>query len=192
MKIYLASKSPRRQALLQQMEVAFEVLALDTPEIVAPHEAPEVYSRRIVHEKLEAAWKKIITENREPRPILCADTEVIVEGVILGKPRDAHDALRMIQSYAGKTHTVLTSFGLRFQNYQKIELSKTMVTFAHITELEIQHYLNSGNYQDKAGGYGIQSYIGQFIARIEGCFYSVMGLPLNQVRIMLQDFVGQR
>lgn len=191
MNIYLASKSPRRRELLQQMEVSFEVLAVDTPEIVAPDETPEVYSRRVVQEKLDAAWDTIIKENLATLPILSADTEVILDGVILGKPRDELDAFQMIKAYADRTHEVLTSVGLLFHDYQKIELSKTLVTFAPMTDREIKHYLNSSNYQDKSGGYGIQSYIGQFISRIEGCFYSVMGLPLSQVRMMLNELMSR-
>jgi predicted house-cleaning NTP pyrophosphatase (Maf/HAM1 superfamily) len=120
MKIYLASQSPRRRELLEQMEVSFEVLSIDTPEIVAHDEAPEAYSRRITQEKLDAAWEKIIRDRLQPMPVLCADTEVIADGVILGKPRDENDAFRMIKSYVGKTHEVVTSVGLRFHEYQKI------------------------------------------------------------------------
>lgn len=185
MKIYLASQSPRRRALLEQMEVAFDLLPIDTPEIVAPNEAPEDYSNRITQEKLDAAWNKIIQDKLTPMPVLCADTEVILDGVILGKPCDEHHAFQMIKRYAGRTHEVITSVGLRFHDYQHIELHKTFVTFAPMTDEEIQHYLRSGNYKDKSGSYGIQSYIGQFISRIDGCFYSVMGLPISKVREML-------
>jgi septum formation protein len=187
MKIYLASKSPRRRELLTQMEVEFEILPIDTPEVVAPNETAEAYSRRVTQEKLDAAWKTIIHDKRLPMPILCADTEVVLDGVILGKPVDEHDAFDMIKRYAGKSHEVITSVGITFYDYQKIKMNKTLVTFSNITDNEIKHYLTSGNYKDKSGGYGIQSYIGQFISRIDGCFYSVMGLPLNTVRDMLND-----
>lgn len=187
MKIYLASKSPRRRELLTQMEVEFEILPIDTPEVVAPNETAEAYSRRVTQEKLDAAWKTIIHDKRLPMPILCADTEVVLDGVILGKPVNEHDAFDMIKRYAGKSHEVITSVGITFHDYQKIKMNKTLVTFSNITDNEIKHYLTSGNYKDKSGGYGIQSYIGQFISRIDGCFYSVMGLPLNTVRDMLND-----
>lgn len=187
MKIYLASKSPRRRELLQQMEIEFEILAIDTPEIVAPNETPEAYSKRVTQEKMEAAWEKISHDRLQPMPVLCADTEVILDGHILGKPQDKEDAFRMIKSYAGKTHEVITSTGLQYKTYQKIEVNRTLVTFASMTTQDIEHYLQSDNYKDKAGSYGIQSYIGQFISSIDGCFYSVMGLPLNTVRLMLND-----
>jgi septum formation protein len=187
MKIYLASKSPRRRELLEQMEVEFEILPIDTPEVVAPDETSDAYSQRITKEKLDEAWKTIIQDQLPPLPVLCADTEVVLNGVILGKPVDEHDAFDMIKGYAGKTHEVITSVGIAFYDYQNIQLNKTFVTFSKITDSEIKHYLTSGNYKDKSGGYGIQSYIGQFISRIDGCFYSVMGLPLNTVREMLND-----
>lgn len=187
MKIYLASKSPRRRELLEQMEVPFEILDMDIPEVVAPDEAPETYSKRITKEKLVAAWDKIQFHHLKPMPVLCADTEVVLDGIILGKPIDEQDAFHMIKRYAGKTHEVITSVGLMFNEYQKIELHKTFVTFSNITDEEITHYLKNGNYKDKSGGYGIQSYIGQFISHINGCFYSVMGLPLNTVSAMLHD-----
>lgn len=188
MKIYLASKSPRRKELLEQMEIPFEILQIDTPEIVKPNETAENYSKRIVEEKLQAAWQKIHNEHIPPLPILCADTEVILNDAILGKPRDESDAFNMLSQYSGQSHQVITSVGLIGNDFQQIRMNTTTVTFAKMTVQEIRHYLASGNYKDKSGAYGIQSYIGQFISRIDGCFYSVMGLPLNTVREMLRDF----
>lgn len=191
MKIYLASKSPRRQELLTQMAIPFELISIDTPEIVAPNESPEEYSKRVTLDKLFAAWNLMIQDNLCVMPILCADTEVVLDGKILGKPRDKHDAFAMLKSYSGRTHQVITSVGLMYRDHQKLVLDTTSVTFAAMTDADIHHYLAMETYQDKAGGYGIQSYIGQFISRIEGCFYSVMGLPLNTVRELLQDFNGR-
>lgn len=185
MKIYLASQSPRRRELLEQMDVEFDILPMDVPEIVAPDETSEAYSRRITKEKLDAAWKTVLEDQLKPMPVLCADTEVVLDGVILGKPIDEDDAFNMIKRYSGKTHEVITSVGLTFYDYQTIQMNKTFVTFSNITDSEIRHYLKTGNYKGKSGAYGIQSTIGQFISRIDGCFYSVMGLPLNTVREML-------
>lgn len=187
MKIYLASKSPRRKELLTQMGIDFEILSVDTPEIVAPNETAEAYSVRVTQEKMDASWSKVIHDKLPIMPILCADTEVILDGTILGKPRDYQDAFQMIKSYSDRNHQVLTSVGILHNDYQKITTHTTIVTFAAMTDNDIHRYLESGNYQDKAGGYGIQSYIGQFISNIEGCFYSVMGLPLYTVRSMLND-----
>ena len=175
MNIYLASKSPRRQELLRQMDVSFELLLVDTPEIVAPGESPEAYSIRITQEKMRTAWDEITQNKLREMPVLCADTEVILDGKILGKPQDKDDAFSMLKNYANRSHQVITSVGLIYSDYQKIMMDTTIVTFSDLSDDEINHYLDSGNYKDKAGAYGIQSYIGQFISRIEGCFYSVMG-----------------
>jgi len=187
MKIYLASKSPRRKELLTQMGVEFDLLLFDTPEIIAPNETAEQYSMRVTKEKLDAAREKIIQDKLTVMPVLCADTEVVLDGRILGKPRDYPDAFNMLKSYSGRSHQVITSVGIIYLDYQKVMMHKTTVTFANISDAEIKHYLATSDYQDKAGSYGIQSYIGQFICNIDGCFYSVMGLPLNTVREILMD-----
>lgn len=186
MNIYLASKSPRRQELLTQMGIPFKLLLIDTPEIVKPDEQPEDYSRRVTEEKLEAAWSHISDQQLRYLPVLCADTEVVLDRTVLGKPKDEEDAFNMLRNYSGRTHQVITSVGLKYKNYQDIRQQTTFVTFSQMSDKHIRHYLASGNYRDKAGAYGIQSYIGQFISRIDGCFYSVMGLPLSLVREMLQ------
>ena len=187
MKIYLASKSPRRKELLTQMGIQFELLAIDTPELVAPHETPDMYSMRVTKEKLDAAWENIIQEKWPVMPVLCADTEVVLDDIILGKPHDDQDAFNMLKSYSGRSHEVITSVGVTWFDYQKIAMNKTTVTFAPLSDADIMHYLATGNHKDKSGSYGIQSYIGQFIRNINGCFYSVMGLPLNTVRELLLD-----
>lgn len=187
MQIYLASKSPRRNELLKQMQVDFAVLLVDTPEILSPGETAEAYSLRITQEKLDAAWEAIAHQSLPILPVLCADTEVVIDEKIMGKPRDYQDAFLMLRNYSGRSHQVLTSIGVRYGDYQKILMTRTEVTIATLSDEDIKHYLALGDYQDKAGGYGIQSYFGQFISRIDGCFYSVMGLPLNSVRELLRD-----
>lgn len=187
MKIYLASKSPRRKELLTQMGVVFDLLFVDTPEIIAPDETAERYSMRVTKEKLDAAWEKVMQDQLTIFPVLCADTEVVLDGKILGKPQSSIDAFKMLKSYSGRSHEVITSVGITYFDYQKIVMQKTKVTFAKMSDADINHYLATGNYKDKSGSYGIQSYIGQFISRIDGCFYSVMGLPLNTVREMIND-----
>lgn len=188
MKIYLASKSPRRRTLLAQMGVEFELLLIETPEQVFPNETPEQFSLRVTAEKLIAGWEKILHDNLPPMPILCADTEVVLDAEILGKPIDKEDAFKMLKRLSGRTHQVITSVGIKYFDYQDLNLNTTLVTFDNIPNEAIQHYLDTGDYIDKSGSYGIQSYIGQYIEGIEGCFYSVMGLPLNSVRKMLLNF----
>ena len=187
MKIYLASKSPRRRELLAQMDVEFELLLVDTPEIIAPNETPDMYSMRVTKEKLDAAWATIMQDQLTVMPVLCADTEVVLDNKILGKPQDKQDAFNMLKSYSGRSHQVITSVGVTWFDYQKVVLQKTIVTFANMTDADINQYLETDNYKDKSGSYGIQSYIGQFIRHIDGCFYSVMGLPLNTVRELLME-----
>ena len=188
-KIYLASKSPRRRELLAQMGINFELLLVDTPEIIAPNETPENYSTRVTQEKLEAAWKKILKEKLSLMPVLCADTEVVIDNMILGKPRNYQDAFNMLKSYSDQSHQVIASVGVKYFDYQKVAMNTTIVTFAKMSDEEIRHYLDMGDYKDKSGSYGIQSYIGQFISKVEGCFYSVMGLPLNTTRELLGQVV---
>ncbi len=187
MKIYLASKSPRRQELLTQMAVPFELLLVDTPEVVGEDETPRGYSMRITKDKLEAAVQIIHQEGLPLIPVLCADTEVILDHEILGKAPDYQAAFDMLKKLSGRKHSVITSVGLKFKDYQKIEIVETIVTFEIMTDKDIHRYLETGNYEGKSGSYGIQSYIGQFISHIDGCFYSVMGLPLNGVRALLAD-----
>lgn len=185
MKIYLASKSPRRKELLTQMEIPFELLLVDTPEIIAPDETAENYSLRIIQEKLDASWEVILHKKLPIMPILCADTEVVLDGKILGKPQDYQDAFNMLRNYSGRSHDVITGIGVKYFDYEKVVIHATKVTFANIPDEAIHHYLTNNQYLDKAGSYGIQSYIGQFISHIDGCFYSVMGLPLSSVRALL-------
>jgi len=109
MKIYLASKSPRRRELLAQMGVEFELLLVDTPEVIAPNETPDMYSMRVTKEKLDAAWATIMQDQLTVMPVLCADTEVVLDDKILGKPRDKQDAFNMLKSYSGRSHQVITS-----------------------------------------------------------------------------------
>ncbi len=187
MKIYLASKSPARRALLQQMGVEFEFLPIDIPEERAPGETAEMYSKRVTTEKLHAAWDKILNDKLTILPVLCADTEVVLDLEILGKPLDYQHAFSMLKNYSGRSHQVITSVGLKYLAYENIVTNTTTVYFASMSDDDIHNYLATGNYKDKAGSYGIQSAIGQFIYRIDGCFYSVIGLPLNTVRELLAD-----
>ena len=187
MKIYLASKSPRRRQLLQQIGVDFEILAIDVPEERASGETPDRYSERVTSEKLRAAWDELVNNNLPVMPVLCADTEVVIDQDILGKPEDYQHAFSMLQRYSGQSHLVITSVGLKYFDYQKILTNRTTVYFAPMSDADIHSYLAMDDYKDKAGAYGIQSAIGQFISKIDGCFFSVMGLPLNTVRELLQD-----
>jgi septum formation protein len=187
MNIYLASKSPRRKELLKMMDVDFSILGFDIPEDVQAGESPLDYSRRITFEKIQYSWKQIQTQGIALRPILCADTEVVVDGKIYGKPLDYQDAFTMLASYAGRSHDVITSVGLKYHDFEEVRLSKSKVYFGEMSAENIHHYLKMNQFLDKAGAYGIQSYISQFIQKIEGCYYSIMGLPLYETRQLLNQ-----
>jgi septum formation protein len=189
MKIYLASQSPRRAELLKLMGVTFDVLKIDIAEHVKPDENPRDYSKRITFEKLNFAANYVHQQHMSIHPILCADTEVIHHEKIYGKPRDYQDAFEMLKSYSNQRHLVLTSVGLKHHDICEIISHETYVYFATLDDEAIKRYLSNNTYLDKAGAYGIQSFIGQYIQKIDGCFYSVMGLPLNTVRVLLDKHV---
>lgn len=187
MKIYLGSKSPRRSDLLKLMGIDFDILDVCHIEHQIENEQPLEYSIRITHEKLLSSWNIINDNSLTKRPVICADTEVVYNNQILGKPESYADAYRMLSLYSNSSHTVITSVGVKYQEYEKILSATTKVYFDFISDEKINKYLMTGDYKDKSGAYGIKSYIGQFINRIDGCYYSVMGLPLSLTRKLLES-----
>jgi len=178
-KIYLASKSPRRKKLLEQINLKFEVFAVDTPEVFKKGESPVNTVKRIASEKLEAA-KEIVKEGI----IITADTIVVINGKILGKPTDKEDAVRLLKTLSGKRHIVYTGFSVYNSRSKKVitDYEKTYVTFRKLLIDEIKEYVETGSPMDKAGAYGIQDDYGAvFISKINGCYYNVVGLPLTKV-----------
>lgn len=199
-RIYLASRSPRRRELLKQIGVNFELLLLrehpvrgnDVDETPLPGEAPGDFVLRIAQAKAEAGWLRI-TERRLPRllhrlPLLAADTAVVLDGVILGKPGGAEPAVRMLRSLAGRTHQVLTAVAVVYDDQMELRLSASNVTFAPMGEHEIRHYVASGEPLDKAGAYAIQGRAAAFVTRLEGSYSGVMGLPLYETAELLRHF----
>jgi septum formation protein len=177
--IYLASKSPRRKKLLEQINLTFKILPVETPEIFRKGERPVHVVRRIAQEKLKAA-KEIVKDGI----IITADTIVVIRGKIIGKPSDKHDAVRMLKILSGKTHIVYTGFSVHNSVTQKTftDYEKTYVTFRKLNVNEIKEYVEKGSPLDKAGAYGIQDDYGAvFIKKINGCYYNVVGLPLTKV-----------
>lgn len=182
-KIYLASKSPRRRDLLTQMGVSFEVLTIDIPEEVGANEDYLSYSKRVSEEKARAGWHEVITHGMDLYPVMAADTEVVYDNHVFGKPLDYDDAFKMWRKLAGNTHLVITSATLKLHDFEETIVSESKVSFEQMTDEEIHGYLISGDYRDKSGAYAIHNgYVGQFIKKIDGCFYSIMGLSLNAVR----------
>ncbi|QGU33342.1 Maf family protein [Thermochromatium tepidum] len=182
--IYLASRSPRRAELLAQIGVRFAPLAVEIDETPVRGESPEGYVRRIAIEKALVGRSGIPT--RDPRPVLAADTAVIVDGEILGKPLDRPDFLRMMARLSGRTHSVLTGVALAWAGEVWYELSVSLVRFRAIDESEQLAYWASGEPRDKAGGYGIQGLGALFVAELRGSYSGVMGLPLYETGCLLQ------
>ncbi|MGB7183560.1 MAG: Maf family protein [Burkholderiaceae bacterium] len=189
--IWLASRSPRRQEILSQMQVCFELLLPDDPqaaealETVRPHEAPDQYVARVTQAKLSLAIKKVASQSLPSRTILAADTTVALGGKILGKPADAEQCREMIDQLSGRSHRVLTAVAVARGQKIRHKVQVSRITFARIKADEIDAYAQSGDGLDKAGGYGIQGYAACFIRRIEGSYSGIMGLPIYETRQLL-------
>ena len=186
MQIYLASKSPRRQSLLTQIAVTFECLPVDIDESVHKDETAADYVSRMAYEKAIAGWSDC--RRTLDIPLLAADTSVVLGNQILGKPLGKSEAISMLSILSGKTHQVMTCVAVKL--HQKIELvtSTTDVTFASLSEQQIDYYVSSGDCLDKAGSYGIQGYAASFVQTISGSYSGVVGLPLYEVAKLLQNF----
>ena len=195
-KIYLASKSPRRRDLLRQIGVDFELL-LVSPSHVAnpdtinenflPDETPRDYVRRIAREKVNFAWDLMDRRKLLYRPILAADTIVVLNGQVLGKPTNAHEAMEMMQTLSGKTHKVLTSVVIKLRDNIYETLQESEVSFANLSEETIKAYCNTLEPYDKAGGYGIQGLAATFITHISGSYSGIMGLPLYETTQLMNE-----
>lgn len=186
--IYLASQSPRRRELLQQIGIKFRVLVPDVDECPLAREAPADYVARIAQMKAEAAWAQIVARRMKRQPVLAADTAVIVGRRILGKPRSHDEAAAMLQALSGRSHQVITTVAVAFERKLKLAHSITTVTFRRLAPDEIAQYVRSGEPLDKAGAYAIQGRAATFISRIEGSYSGVMGLPLFETSRILKSF----
>lgn len=183
--IYLASASPRRRELLSQIGIVFAVLAQQVDESVRPGEAPEQYVQRIAEAKADAALQD--SRRKLPIPVLSADTSVVQDGVILGKPESLQVAIAMLTHLSGRRHEVLTAVTVAHEGGRLTKLVATEVTFRAITEQEIRAYWASGEPQDKAGAYGIQGRGALFVASITGSYSNVVGLPLFETAQLLAE-----
>lgn len=187
--IYLASRSPRRRELLDQMQVSHEVLALPATEVDEPRlpgESPADYVIRTAREKADRGIIAIRERGLAPRPVLAADTTVILDDDILGKPADRDDAMHMLRRLSGTRHEVRTALALAVDDARYEDVSITQVTFRVLAERDITRYCDSGEPYDKAGGYGIQGMAGVFVERIDGSYTGVMGLPLFETARLLE------
>lgn len=194
-KIYLASKSPRRRELLRQIGVEFELLLLrdhtprgpEVSEIVLPNERAEDYVARVTLEKAAFAQKTMWWRKLPARPILAADTTVVIDGRILGKPADEAEAIAMLRALSGRTHQVLTHIAVLHneQTFQKTQRSD--VTFIALSDAVIRAYCATKEPYDKAGGYAIQGYAALFVQDIAGSYSGIMGLPLFETGQLLEQ-----
>jgi septum formation protein len=184
--IYLASQSPRRKQLLEQINIPHQSIHVDIDETPHPHELPQDYVTRMAIEKVRHAHPL-----SQHFPVLAADTSVICDGRILGKPVDETDFMRMMQLLGNRTHQVLTAVAVMAplpDTAVKTRLSSSEVSFRSISEQEAMHYWKSGEPCDKAGGYGIQGLGAVFIKEIHGSYSGIMGLPLYETAELLSEF----
>lgn len=183
--IYLASRSPRRRELLQQIAVDFAVINPDIDETVQRDEAPLDYVKRIAVEKAEAG--KALLLDADPKPVLAADTSVVLNNVIFGKPVNDADARRMLKQLSGQTHQVLTAVALAFDGQTRCQVSTSEVRFCELSEADLDWYLQTGEGRDKAGSYAVQGLAALFIESIQGSYSGIMGLPIRETGQLLMQ-----
>jgi septum formation protein len=185
--VYLASASPRRGELLAQIGVAFEARPADIDESQRDREPLDQYVVRLAGEKATTVWRQVATSDRRA-PVLGADTIVIVDGEMLGKPGDAAEALTALERLSGRSHQVFTAVAICFEHVLETELARSEVRFRATTRLEREAYCGSGEPLDKAGSYGIQGLGAVFIEHLAGSYSAVMGLPLFETSALLRRF----
>ncbi|MDY0207864.1 MAG: Maf family protein [Pseudomonas sp.] len=179
MTLYLASTSPRRRDLLAQTDIKFTALDISIDETQRPNELPNAYVERLAKEKAEAGFNSV--QDDEHAVVLAADTIVVLEDSILGKPQDQTQAQDMLRALSGRSHVVMTAFAIKTHEQIRVQRVNTTVFFRPITSKEIEWYWQTGEQHDKAGGYGIQSKGGVFVSTISGSYSAVVGLPLAEV-----------
>ena len=185
MKLILASASPRRAEILRGAGISFTVLSSAVDETLVPGETPQQHVQRLADAKAELVAARAVG----PAIIIAADTVVVLEGQILGKPRSTEEARRMLELFSGRTHSVVTGVCiLRLPEMERRQfVETTLVHFARLSRGEISRFLATEEPYDKAGAYAIQGHAGRYIPRIEGCYFNVVGLPLAHVVAALRE-----
>lgn len=186
MMLYLASKSPRRSELLARLGLDFGLLDNEVPEHRAPGEPAEDYVRRVAREKAGAGLLQVVGVANAV--VLGADTEVVLDDDVFGKPRDADDAAAMLRRLSGRTHRVISALSLVSASREAQAVSLSEVTFAELDGQDIETYLASGEWQDRAGAYAIQGRAQALISHLSGSYSGVMGLPLYETAQLLRGF----
>ena len=184
-RLILASRSPRRAELLRAAGFEFEVVAADVDESIRAGESPQIYVRRLAAEKSQTAQRRGIAPDEAI--ILGADTAVVVDDRILGKPRDDDDAAAMLRRLSGRQHDVMTGVSLRRNQHEVGRVETTTVFFSTLTDADIAWYVASGEGRDKAGAYAIQGLAARFIPRIDGSYANVVGLPVTTVAELMDE-----
>ena len=190
--VYLASQSPRRRQLLEQIGVRFELLVPDADEDAEALEAeragelPADYVQRVTLAKLNAARLRLARRGLPQGPVLCSDTTVALGRRVLGKPGSAEQARQTLRSLSGRTHRVLTAVALSWGAQESLSLSVSKVHFTEISDQQIRHYVDSGEPFGKAGAYAIQSAAAAWVSHIEGSYSGIMGLPLFETAELLR------
>jgi septum formation protein len=191
--IYLASQSPRRAQLLEQLGVKFELLLpgqeedAEGIEAVLPSEAPARYVQRVTGLKLDAAVARMQARKLPAAPVLCSDTTVALGRKIYGKPESEKDAMRMLRELSGCTHRVLTAVAIQSGRKRVAALSVSQVQFAPLNEAQIKAYVATGEPMGKAGAYAVQGRAAAFIAKISGSYSGIMGLPMFETATLLKE-----
>ena len=189
--IFLASGSPRRRELLQQIGVSFQVIGIELDETARADEAPLAYVSRLAEAKAAAGWQR--SRGVGSAPVLAADTAVVLDERILGKPGDVKDAIGMLLKLSSRTHEVLTAVAVRTEAGTQLKVSRSTVTFRSIDAAEARDYWATGEPRDKAGAYAIQGYAAVFISDLKGSYSGVMGLPLFETAELLEAAgIGRR
>ena len=191
--IYLASQSPRRRQLLEQIGVPHQLLLPDAEEdaealeAVLRGESPAHYVRRVTALKLDAALARLKRRGLPPAPVLCSDTTVALGRTILGKPSDAAEARRMLEALSGTTHRVLTAVAVQGGRQRREALSESRVSFCELSPARIRAYVASGEPMGKAGAYAVQGRAATFIEHIAGSYSGIMGLPVFETAVLLRQ-----
>ena len=184
--LWLASQSPRRRELLAQIGVVFETIDVDVPEVRAAEESPQVYVERVAREKARAGLKAVISRDADA-VVLGADTEVVLDNRVFGKPRGADEAAAMLRTLSGRTHEVISVVCCASAQGERIAVCASAVTFADLDAVQIERYVATGEPFGKAGGYAIQGRAAGFIAHLSGSYSGVMGLPLFETVRLLRE-----
>ena len=181
MQVILASASLRRLALLQQIGIEATVCPADFDEV----SGSAVQAEDVVLANAVGKCQAVVKIKGDSLPVIAADTVVVAEGVILGKPQDAEDAFEMLKQLSGKTHKVLTGIAVSYAGEMLAEVCETKVVFRDLTDEEIKKYVATGEPLDKAGAYGIQGKGAILVEKIDGCYNNVVGLPLTRMQLIL-------